>query len=111
MSQQAALAKVELPAWVAASYPHLADFKAYKVALTNQQAKNWAKGQVSVVDSKGELVSFVQQGELLDSLYTLTANDANEVSDLGATVLADSCLLYTSPSPRDRQKSRMPSSA
>ena len=25
--------------------------------------------------------------------------------------LANSCLLYTSPSPRDRQKSRMPSSA
>ena len=25
--------------------------------------------------------------------------------------IADSCLLYTSPSPRDRQKSRMPSSA
>ena len=25
--------------------------------------------------------------------------------------LQDSCLLYTSPSPRDRQKSRMPSSA
>ena len=25
--------------------------------------------------------------------------------------LADPCLLYTSPSPRDRQKSRMPSSA
>ena len=26
-------------------------------------------------------------------------------------VLGDGCLLYTSPSPRDRQKSRMPSSA
>ena len=26
-------------------------------------------------------------------------------------VIATSCLLYTSPSPRDRQKSRMPSSA
>src|SRR5678810_1507314 len=26
-------------------------------------------------------------------------------------LLASSCLLYTSPSPRDRQKSRMPSSA
>ena len=26
-------------------------------------------------------------------------------------VTATSCLLYTSPSPRDRQKSRMPSSA
>ena len=26
-------------------------------------------------------------------------------------ILGDNCLLYTSPSPRDRQKSRMPSSA
>ena len=31
------------------------------------------------------------------------------VSNIDKTVLA--CLLYTSPSPRDRQKSRMPSSA
>ena len=29
----------------------------------------------------------------------------------GALDLYDVCLLYTSPSPRDRQKSRMPSSA
>ena len=29
----------------------------------------------------------------------------------GLTVLAGPCLLYTSPSPRDRQKCRMPSSA
>ena len=29
----------------------------------------------------------------------------------GASDKADGCLLYTSPSPRDRQKSRMPSSA
>ena len=28
-----------------------------------------------------------------------------------ARFIADTCLLYTSPSPRDRQKSRMPSSA
>ena len=28
-----------------------------------------------------------------------------------ALELRDGCLLYTSPSPRDRQKSRMPSSA
>ena len=30
---------------------------------------------------------------------------------VGAAGLVDCCLLYTSPSPRDRQKSRMPSSA
>ena len=29
----------------------------------------------------------------------------------GGTSLSKVCLLYTSPSPRDRQKSRMPSSA
>ena len=31
--------------------------------------------------------------------------------DVGAVLGIISCLLYTSPSPRDRQKSRMPSSA
>ena len=37
--------------------------------------------------------------------YTLNAEDANS-NDTG-----NYCLLYTSPSPRDRQKTRMPSSA
>ena len=32
-------------------------------------------------------------------------------SGLAVGGLATACLLYTSPSPRDRQKSRMPSSA
>ena len=35
--------------------------------------------------------------------------DLNRHLDNGTSV--NSCLLYTSPSPRDRQKSRMPSSA
>ena len=30
---------------------------------------------------------------------------------VGLVIVCDICLLYTSPSPRDRQKSRMPSSA
>jgi carbon storage regulator len=29
----------------------------------------------------------------------------------GVPIIPETCLLYTSPSPRDRQKSRMPSSA
>ena len=37
------------------------------------------------------------------------ANAVNEVLHLDG--LSTYCLLYTSPSPRDRQKSRMPSSA
>ena len=34
-----------------------------------------------------------------------------EMGELGLLGVTVSCLLYTSPSPRDRQKSRMPSSA
>ena len=33
------------------------------------------------------------------------------IAEEGVFVLRGDCLLYTSPSPRDRQKSRMPSSA
>ena len=43
---------------------------------------------------------------ILDDAYELaeTAEDAE-------IIVVNTCLLYTSPSPRDRQKSRMPSSA
>ena len=42
---------------------------------------------------------YVEQAKSLgDELIVVVAHD-------------DTCLLYTSPSPRDRQKSRMPSSA
>ena len=40
----------------------------------------------------------------------LTAYD-EEKEQVGIEVISYTCLLYTSPSPRDRQKSRMPSSA
>ena len=34
-----------------------------------------------------------------------------QIRQVGDVILVDSCLLYTSPSPRDRTRSRMPSSA
>ena len=34
-----------------------------------------------------------------------------ELNNVSARIYADTCLLYTSPSPRDRSVSRMPSSA
>ena len=40
------------------------------------------------------------------------SEDFGMVEDFGLQMeYSDDCLLYTSPSPRDRQKSRMPSSA
>ena len=38
-------------------------------------------------------------------------NTVAETYDGVITTVVENCLLYTSPSPRDRQKSRMPSSA
>ena len=44
--------------------------------------------------------------------YSFNVVDTEKNKTLGFhTALPDACLLYTSPSPRDRQKSRMPSSA
>ena len=45
----------------------------------------------------------------IDDFFCALAEDVGE-SAIGV-VLSGTCLLYTSPSPRDRQKSRMPSSA
>ena len=45
----------------------------------------------------------------LPMLDRLTANAPRRKGAIRALILT--CLLYTSPSPRDRQKSRMPSSA
>ena len=54
--------------------------------------------------------------ELLDGMKVIPGNDANvaalgEMWKGGGKGHKNVCLLYTSPSPRDRQKSRMPSSA
>ena len=44
--------------------------------------------------------------QVVEAQSGLKINSLSEVTDK-----AKDCLLYTSPSPRDRQKSRMPSSA
>ena len=59
---------------------------------------------LDVVVREGAAVLELLAGEV-ETL--LVGGDALLVLDLGL----DACLLYTSPSPRDRQKSRMPSSA
>ena len=45
-----------------------------------------------------------------DFFNNLNEDDYSVLKDFGGPEWKD-CLLYTSPSPRDRQKSRMPSSA
>ena len=49
--------------------------------------------------------------EQMAAMNAVGANTGYPMANLQTPMYANPCLLYTSPSPRDRQKSRMPSSA
>ena len=67
------------------------------------------------VDSDPENDIVVTSVNLVDTNATDSDGDGDAdtlvVAGEGTWVVDNNCLLYTSPSPRDRQKSRMPSSA
>ena len=70
-------------------------------------------GQVILVEDRTSLDTLeteLAHSERLASIGRLSAGVAHEIGN-PLTGIASICLLYTSPSPRDRQKSRMPSSA
>ena len=68
------------------------------------------KGIQDYTSTWQEMVSFTENRtkDTQDELWTL---EHNSVFTQGLTGKSEHCLLYTSPSPRDRSLSRMPSSA
>ena len=73
--------------------------------MTDQTAeqtnrREWTQYEVFVRSNRG--LSHVHAGSLHAPDDTMALRNARDLY---------TCLLYTSPSPRDRQKSRMPSSA
>ena len=89
-----------------------ADYPAAMIALGAEMVCEGAKGRRTVkVDDwfKGLMTTAVGEEEILVELRVPVLP-----ASTGAAYLKfphPACLLYTSPSPRDRQKSRMPSSA
>ena len=71
-----------------------------KEAIDNETAENKAE-EIEIEGADEESTQAAEEAKDTDMNETESDDDA----------LADACLLYTSPSPRDRQKSRMPSSA
>ena len=66
----------------------------------------------------GEKVALITDGRFSGGTYGLVVGHIAPEAAVGGNIalikqgdLITVCLLYTSPSPRDRQKSRMPSSA
>ena len=65
------------------------------------------EGFFQVLDNHAPIVSTLKKGTI-----ELKGEFNSELSqNLNLNDSSKACLLYTSPSPRDRQKSRMPSSA
>ena len=76
------------------------------VALTVNKGEKKRMNKPTV----GTVVKVVKSG----NRYNAVDSDGNKYTSAirtGMRKKAYNCLLYTSPSPRDRQKSRMPSSA
>ena len=103
------------------TYPVKTNPVANDLILISDSADNNKTKQVKVSTlptAGGGSVSSV--GFSLNSLAALAITGDNPVTGSGTITLGTTggstgqyldCLLYTSPSPRDRQKSRMPSSA
>ena len=80
----------------------------------NPDVDQWVQNYPHLSDELSDLLSSVAMIEGLKNFSLSTSHPQSSFADveipdyLGEYKI---CLLYTSPSPRDRQKSRMPSSA
>ena len=73
-------------------------------AILKKKVKEF--GKEAEVSEIGQVLSV---GDGIPRIYGLDNVEAGEMVEFPGNIKG--CLLYTSPSPRDRQKSRMPSSA
>ena len=106
------------------------ELKTVKLEQNYRSTKTIVKAANSVIDKnkskiskevwtdneEGELISLKQsfsdndEGKMVSNLIFEEKNK-NQLTNSNFAVLYRTCLLYTSPSPRDSSKSRMPSSA
>ena len=76
------------------------------------------KNVKKIINKKGHIYSetlsnwrYIVGDDLFKVCYPKTFKNSNKFGVSTLMVMVKSCLLYTSPSPRDRTRSRMPSSA
>ena len=75
--------------------------------IINSQKRSFGRGAKVSLFTLGTM----RATESLDKMYSIIKNAYYVGINHIETAPSYGCLLYTSPSPRDRQKSRMPSSA
>ena len=82
--------------------------KSKKTVEVMPQVKDGSGMKIGV---KEEAPSGKKYERMIKHIKRSYAKDGKLTKDEKSIAYATACLLYTSPSPRDRQKSRMPSSA
>jgi len=78
-----------------------------RTALVGKIGENMSLRRFQRIDAKGQLFSYIHGGSKIGVVVDVVGGDAALGRDLAMHI----CLLYTSPSPRDRTRSRMPSTA
>ena len=84
--------------------------------ITEDKASQYFSIEEDLIDSPIRFYTKTQDEDGWDKITYYTSRRKDIYSNRGEAdqwvyILSNPCLLYTSPSPRDRQKSRMPSSA
>ena len=84
-------------------------YQKHKIFLYREDFENFEEGFVDAVQKIDELMA---TGNYRDPIAERKAKAETEpVAEESSETEGENCLLYTSPSPRDRSLSRMPSSA
>jgi pullulanase-type alpha-1,6-glucosidase len=77
----------------ATQFPHLKDFSVAAINIPSESIKDLLKGDLVLnqYNQKGALLasSNIQTAGVIDELYTAGTQDADEITDFGASVLAD----------------------
>ena len=88
-----------------------------QLAVAENQPVGAIVGEFNATDAEGDAISYhFLNGENNNTLFTLDTNGTLKTAttfdyETNASTYTITCLLYTSPSPRDKRQSRMPSSA
>ena len=106
--------KLKQPDWALLKIPEI-DFQNqyYYARPANMKEKPKSLDEVDpkLLETYSKLGIPLTEQKKLAGVLEETSSDDSANRKVAVDAVFDSCLLYTSPSPRDRQKSRMPSSA
>ena len=101
--------------WAKKAYNEACKYgKAVKIASSEDETFSYIPDCSDLpIDEDADYVYICENNTIYGTKFKTLPNTKGKtlVADVSSCFLSEPCLLYTSPSPRDRTRSRMPSSA